>query len=996
MITDLIINSGIQFINIPINLTEDITNKIKKSFSEKLIEETDDGDIYDLKEVYYWEQAEVFIDKKTINPEAFTRYGSLNPRDIKREYVELIDEEKIYSISGTEALKVCEKHWIPLPFFRIRQDVSQPFHHGPTSWCRMNIQPLLDTKNNTTHVMTLAFDTNSTTEDNDYNLPRPTDANDNGSERFKCVVESSHAPAFFNDHRLWEWMYNLYWIDEDYAKRYDNELRHVGIYHTLVELLNRINVFPEIGLLSGDNKIDIGLTLDIGNSRTCGLICEKSKPFESTPFDFTTARKLQIRNLSSPHLVYEDPFEMQVAFSEENFGNPVAQEYDNVFNWPSLIRVGPEAVELSSIFESEDSQASLSSPKRYLWDIKPVKVPWIKVDKEGRLGYHDKVNIRENALYGISQFITSEGKFIKESEKEYLMAATESRYSRSSLMMFSIYEILLHTISQINSPDFRKDLGNSTYRRVLKDIVVTCPTAMTLQEQHTLRKAVKESFQLINQTLDNCVDFKDVKFEVFPALPSLDPEKHDSNPWKYDEATCSQIAFLYGELVQKYKSNQNLFFDLNGRYRDNSENKTINIASIDIGGGTTDFMICNYSYDQEAEVPYIKPKPLFWEGFNVAGDDIVKRVIEKVLIPSIHRDIELKNGHNIVSVLNELFGQNLGGQTALNKIYRKQFANLIASPVAYKVFETITNFSGETHTFKLDEVFGKYGEPKSGLIKHINSIISLKTGVDNYDVKNVEILVDENSINSGINDVIGEVLNQLSYLISFFDCDIVLLSGRPSRLPIITQILSSTLNFGVDKVINLGDYRFGNWYPFANSSGYVNDPKSTVCVGALIAYLNQNGLLPGLRFNFENMINVQSTAKYFGIIDYSNTNLRIKETDLLLSPKIETTNLKFYGQPISIGMKQLKSQEWTATPLYMFDFVDNEKKSRLNNQFHFPYHITLRKKSSTGEFIDKSNIEVVDNNGVPIDSHNFKFMLRTSRSFDLHWNDSGSFITRIE
>jgi hypothetical protein len=996
MITDLIINSGIQFINIPINLSEDITNRVKKSFSEKLIDQTDDGDIYELKEAYYWEQNEIYIDKKTINPEAYSRYGSLNPKDIRREYIEPIDEEKVYSISGTEALQISEKHWIPVPFFRIRQDVLQPFHHGPNSWCRMNIQPQLDTKKNTTHILTLGFDTNTTKDESEYNLPRITDANDNGSERFKCVTEFNHATAFYNDYRLWNWMLNLYWIDEERASKFENELRHVGIYHTIIELLNSINAFPEVGLLGGENKIDVGLTLDIGNSRTCGLICEKSKPFESTPFEFTTARKLQIRNLSSPNLIYEDPFEMQVAFSEENFGNPVAQEYEDIFKWPSLLRIGPEAVELASIFENEDSQASLSSPKRYLWDVKPVKVPWIKVDKESRLGYHDTVNIRENALYGISQHITSEGKFIRETERDYLMAATESRYSRSSLMMFSIYEILLHSICQINNPEFRKDLGNSTYRRVLKDIVVTCPTAMTLQEQHTLGKAVKDAAQLIKRTIGDSVDFKDIKIEIFPELPNLDPEQKENNPWKYDEATCSQIAFLYGELVHKYKSNHHLFFDLNGRIRKDNFDKSINIASIDIGGGTTDFMICNYSYNQDAEVPFIKPVPLFWEGFNVAGDDIAKRIIEKILIPSIHKDIEDKKGKNIVSVLNELFGQNLGGQTAINKIYRKQFANLIASPVAYKVFNLITNSSGENHTFKLSEVFDTYGKPKSGLIKYINDTISYKTGLESYDIKEVEILADENSVNTGIKDVVGDVLNQLSYLVSFFDCDIVLLSGRPSRLPIITDILSYNLNFSIDKIVNLGDYRFGNWYPFANSSGYVNDPKSSVCVGALIAYLNQNGILPSMRFNFEELNNVQSTAKFFGLIDYSKAHLRIKERDLLLSPEIEKAKFKFFGEPISIGMKQLKSEEWTATPLYVFDFVDNEKKAKLNRQFQFPYHITIKKKFNQGEFMSKNNIEVLDNKRMPIDSHNFNFMLRTSRTQHLHWKDSGSFITKIE
>lgn len=996
MITDLIINSGIQYISIPVNLSEDVCNKVKRSFSEVFIEQTKDGQIYELKEAFYWEEHELFIDKKSINPEAYSRYGSLNPKDIKKDYVDIIDEESLFSINGSEALYICEKHWIPVPYFRIRQDVNNPFHHGPENWCRMNIQPNYNDKTKTTHIITFAFDTHSKQDDANYSQPIINDANDNGSERFKCVSEFNHAPSFFNSAKLWEWMYNLYWLKEDYGKRYNIELRHVAIYHTLISLLHKVDAFPEIGLLSGENKIEVGLTLDIGNSRTCGLICEKSKPFESSPFDFTSARKLQLRNLSIPHQVHEEPFDMQIAFSEEKFGNPAVVEYGDVFEWPSLVRVGPEAVALTSIFESEDSQATLSSPKRYLWDKKPVKVPWIKVDTQGRLGYHDKVNIRENALYGIAELVTSDGKLIKESEKDMLMAAGESRFSRSSLMMFSIYEILLHAISQINDHEFRKDLGNSTYRRVLKDIVVTCPTAMTVQEQHTLIKAVKDATQLLQQTMQDKLETLDTKIEVYPPQPSLQPDRQNENTWKYDEATCSQLAYLYGELVHKYKANQKLFFDLNGRYRDNDKNKTLNIASIDIGGGTTDFMICNYSFDAEADVPFIKPDPIFWEGFNIAGDDIVKRIIEKIMIPSIHADIEKKKGVNIVAIVNELFGQNIGGQTAINKIYRKQFANLIASPVAFTIFEKISTSDKIAHDFSLKEVFEKFGKPESGLISYINEAVRFKANIPDYDIMDLEISFDTSSINQGIKDVIGEVLNQLSYLISFFDCDIILLSGRPSRLPIVTDILSTTLNFGMNKIVNLGDYRFGNWYPFANSTGYVNDPKSTVCVGALIAYLNENGNLPQLKFNFENLNKVTTTANYFGIIDYSKTDLRINQKDIVLSPNIEKGEFKFYGEPISIGIRQLESEDWTATPLYIFDFLDHDRKAKMNKNYQFPYKIKVSKKVKEGEFISKNNIEVFDNKGVPIDAHNFNFMLRTSRSLQLHWKDSGSFITRIE
>ena len=997
MVTDLIINSGIQYVSIPINLNDEVLSKVKLNFSEKLIRQTDEGDVFELIEAYFWDEEEIFIDKSSINVEAYSRYGSLNSADINRNYVQEIDEDEIYSVSAKEALTMCEGHWVPVPYFRIRQEVDMPFHHGPENWCRMNIQPSVDEEKNTTHVLVLAFDTHSHENSSTYNNPRSNDANDNGSERFKCVSEKKHAPKFFTAESLWDWMFNLYWLDPKYAGRFDQNLRFVAVYHTIIHLLDSVGGFPEVGLLSGENVIEVGLTIDIGNSRTCGLICEKSRPFDSMPFDFTAARKMQIRNLSKPHKVHDDPFEMQVAFSEEKFGNPATELIDDVFDWPSLVRVGKEAIDLTSIFESQDSQAAISSPKRYLWDKKPVKVPWIKVDKEGRMGYHDSVQIRKNALYGIAEYVTSEGRFIKDSDIGSWMGATESRFSRASIMMFAFYEIYLHVISQINDHEFRRDLGNSTYRRILKDVVVTCPTAMTVQEQYALRKSAKDAIKLMEKTMDGIVDFKGVQIEVSPALPSLDIDNQDKNPWKYDEATCSQLAFMYGELVYKYKSKHELFFDLHGKFRNESDQKSINVASIDIGGGTTDLMICNYSYDKDAAVPFLTPNPIFWEGFSLAGDDIVKRLIERIVIPTINLDLNEKGGKNVVSVITELFGQNIGGQSAMQKIYRRQFANLIANSIVYKIFDHLINSSKTSHTFSVEDVFEEYGRPESGLIQYINETISNRTGISEYDIRKLVISLDENSVNEGIKDVMGDVLDQMSFLISHFDCDILLLSGRPSRLPVISDIITSTQNLGNNIIVNLGDYRFGNWYPFANSSGYVKDPKSTVCVGALIAYLNEISRLPSMRFDLSKLDKITTTAKFLGVINFNQGKGVIKSTDVIFGPKQKKKGeLQFYGEPISIGMRQLESEDWIATSLYSFDFKDDERKTKVCNSHDFPFKLRFARTLSNGEFFSKDDIEIEDKNGTPIDNHNFDFLLRTSSSSQTHWKDNGSFITRIE
>jgi hypothetical protein len=996
MNTDLIINTGIQFITRRLTLNDALVNSVHQNFSEQIEESRSDGDVYRLIHPYFWQEEEMYLDPDSINAEAYTIYGLLEPSRIRREFIREVPEDEVYRIRGREALDICLGHWIPLPYFRIRHNTRDPFHHGPEHWCRAMLERLPLEEDGFTHALTLAFDTTEADyESGDYVQPHLVDASDNGSERFKCVIEKRQAPKFFTSSLLNDWMFNLYWLPGVSRSSANYRLRHLGVYHVFIQLLKEAEALPEVGLLSGANRIEVGLTLDIGNSRTCGLICEKSRPYDSAPFDFTLARKLRIRNLSSPQQVCDDPFEMQVAFAEERFGNEASEEAGSVFSWPSLLRVGPEAIALTSIFESADYQATMSSPKRYLWDRNAVKVPWIKVDRDGRLGYHTDVDVRKSAMYGIAQYMTSEGRVIGPKDRDRWFPATESRYSRSSLMTMAIYEILLHAISQINDPDFRRDMGNSTFRRVLKDVVITCPTAMTIQEQYQLRKAAGDAIYLLERSAGNKLNVNEIK--VHPDLPNIDPDSSLENPWKVDEATCSQLAYLYGELVHKFHGNKDLFFKIWGKDRSkvgSQPQRSVNIASIDIGGGTTDLMICNYQNDITSELPVVQPDPLFWEGFNIAGDDIVRRIIELLLLPAIETELKERGGSQIGNTLSQLFGQNSGGQTAQQKIYRRQFANQVAAPFAYVALDHIISNGSLNEEIQIGEIFKQYPRPKNGLIEYINKTIARNTGILEFDLESLRVQLNNAQINQGVRDIMTEVINQLGHLIAQFDCDLILLSGRPSRLPVIREVLLESLLFSPDKIVCLGDYRFGQWYPFANSGGYVKDPKSTVCVGALVAYLNDCGRLPGMRFELSKLHGIASTATFIGVMDSAKE--RINEDDVLVGPERNGGEFRFFGEPVVIGFRQLQIPDWIASPLYVFDFLDEESKSKVYAEGNrYPFKVTVRRQGITGEFLDLKDFTVIDAAGRMIENRRFEFALRTTIKHQLHWRDSGSFITKL-
>ncbi len=59
---------------------------------------------------------------------------------------------------------------------------------------------------------------------------------------------------------------------------------------------------------------------------------------------------------------------------------------------------------------------------------------------------------------------------------------------------------------------------------------------------------------------------------------------------------------------------------------------SVRVASIDVGGGTTDLMVTTYYLrDKRA----LNPVQNFREGFRIAGDDVLSGVTEQMILPAI-------------------------------------------------------------------------------------------------------------------------------------------------------------------------------------------------------------------------------------------------------------------------------------------------------------------------------------------------------------------------
>ncbi len=1018
----LIANSGIQFIkfeNVEINPNNDVAKRLR-------FHEWYDPDAFRkyIGYAYKINMHDILVDENNLKREGFLTDGKLDEDNLNVNLLpELTEGEDAFSVHDiTSALDLYKDEWLPLPFFETNNGIIQGIN--PTNWCRIKFLHKNTVKSVSTYDVVLAFDTKSIYDEEQFETPYFF-----GNERakvFELCKDKQMILNYCSDD-------NSNWVDEYLIKLVHNgELpeafptyKYLANYIFLVYYLGCLDILPSIKLFADKDveKIDTDLVLDVGNSRTCGLIFDssaKGKPF-------TQVSKLKLQDLSIPNQRHDEPFAMRLAFHKANFGEI---GYNNKqFVWPSILRLGKEADRLIYLstnrdIEGENKVTNHSSPKRYLWDDAPTNVQWEYVRLEGDFP------IKSIYFEGISEQFNSDGSFNPTSD-----FGAKSVYSRKSLMTFVYLEILAHAYSQINSYDFRSNYGNINKPRRIKRVLITCPTAMPIQERIVLRQCAEEASIVLKRfyedTYNEDFDMKNYvdKIEVIPPVKDLKSnmgDVQDLKDWGYDEATSVQLVFLYAEIAQRYIGKGKEYFNLYGKHRKGlGSDKTLTIASIDIGAGTTDLMICAYQCSESGKT-ILTPTPLYGESFYYAGDDLLKEIIHQVLLEGMDSNtsennrggsvlekayvgiikyyLEENNVSNIEEKLAGFFGEDSNLMNYTVKRLRRDFNIQILVPIALKYIE-LTQKEAEKQTLSFEDFFPIH-KPSAELLEHFRATF----GVPFEDIK---WNFNKENVNRVVISCFDDLLKQISSIIYAYGADFVLLAGKPMSLNVFRDLFLKYYPVPPDRLITLNDYRVGKWYPFHDGNGYFEDQKSIVAVGAMIGLMGGRlDMLNGFMFNMDVMKKeMLSTAKYMGL--YNVTTKQVEES--FLTPNENKSNIRVYGLPISLGCKQLDSNIYLARPLYELDFNDkaiiekiqkrqsitdanlindelNRYKENIKRNMPLTFKIYRDYRSNRENIYIES---ILDKDREELSPLFFRIGLRTLPENKVYWLDTGEFTLSI-
>ncbi|MGM3172568.1 virulence factor SrfB [Dickeya lacustris] len=984
----LIQNSGIQFLDFALKLPPS-----RASFANRFVRKSANGPLLRL----------------TYN-ENNGKYALPNATQVLPEAV---NPESSYTLE--QSLKLLNKVWLPLPFFRFNP--PRTFMGGPNNWARVQILELAEPDDDGhTHRLCLAFDTRVYAEHQDLELLAPCETDIHSGRLFTLAHHNEELEEFLDQTWVDGWLRETF---SQQAMQVENrkprdirqnlrEFEYQAHYLNLLDIMVTLLDIPEIRLTSStlqEPAINVDLILDVGNSHTAGILVEDHAD-ESNGLKQTY--ELQIRDLSQPHYLYNELFDSRVEFAQANFGKQsfsFESGRDDAFVWPSIIRVGREASRLALQRQSTDGSSGISSPRRYLWDEEPYGPGW---------RFSQTVNSRQPeplaTAMPLTMLVNDEGQPLFSQPLEERLPVFDPHYSRSSVMTFMLVELLAQALMQMNSAAQRMKMIHTHAPRQLRNIILTLPSAMPKPEREIFRRRMIEAIGLVWKAMGwhpMDEDFLTPEGRHKSSMPIPDVQM------EWDEATCGQMVYLYNEAQVNFGGRAEAFFASMARpdkelADDELPGKTLRIASIDIGGGTTDLAITQYWLDDGvgSNVKII-PRLLFREGFKVAGDDILLDVIQLYILPALQAALKKAGVTSPDGVMTRLFGSEgrMDGQLTL----RQQVTLQIFIPIGQAVLEAYEQFDPLDLNAEIDTLFGELleQEPTRKVLEYVNSEIQRERPDEEtpFDILQVPLILRLSKLHGEFlsNRMnITQHLRLMSEVVSLYACDILLLTGRPSRFPGIQALFRHLQPLPINRMMSLDGYHTSDWYPF-NKRGRIENPKSTAAVGAMLCLLALDLRLPGFYFkagDFE----PYSTVRYLGMLDNGNTlttdNVYYNDIDL------DDADFTLNAQPgfevrgsLCLGFRQLDNERWPASPLYSLSIVDPElaRKVAGDSVLRVRLNVVPGDTYFCGDNVTPERFEIAEavlGSGHTLSPHQLRLKLNTLSStvsgIAHYWIDSGS------
>lgn len=782
------------------------------------------------------------------------------------------------------------------------------------------------------------------------------------------------------------------------------------------EIESRLSVLWE--RRGGADVVEVDLIVDLGNSRTVAILLEAPAPGENQPFD-KRAKSLRFlprgtqyepsqdsaEDIIESYLILHRPIfasmeppasEDKISDAWEAYNDPRTGRrlfrkkrilpHTFVELSPALIGGGrsPDGAAriLASLSLDHDARFSLSSPKRYAWDERLV-------GEDGTTFWKQIPNRTDpdippdffDDLRGLIRVFMDPGGLDWDIEnppdpEDFRgMPFTSSRpnYPRRDAICWFALSIIEQAYRQINAPEYLKMSENGSLPRRLRNIRVTYPAGWTAQERENYLKQWQRAINLF--TLTRFEDHRPV-----PLTPRGDggmrPRLAEEN---MDEAVCSQLPILFADL-KALGGDGTVWSNLYGIQDE------VVVMNVDIGGGTTDLAIINYKISRGAgdqprggmlmkkTAVSLEPQLLFRYGSKIAGDSLVKTIIERILIPTWIRAGGLDQYADVPDALewierlfkapshSSFLGVDPKASQRLMRVARLVFIPLVN--------EWLTRLGKQGETWEPLEV-AKYVDPTTvnDLNELVDRTIRGKTAQGNYywrgrafPIEDTFLKCDRQKITDCIQDTFGGLFDSLTPLLARFNCHLVIVSGKPSELTQVRDMIVEAFPILPQRIIQVKNFPAGTWYPGSMFDGRIPDAKTCTVVGAALYQDICNGALDSFSIKQPGET-VFSRQYYWGLIwptmlpadFFARKNLLFSPADYPGPAKDRDTitmerAFDFFPLNTRIGRQNLRSSSIGPDPVYQLQWRPRDRVAK--SEVYVKLKLRWVSRLGAGEYLE--------------------------------------------
>ena len=436
-----------------------------------------------------------------------------------------------------------------------------------------------------------------------------------------------------------------------------------------------------------------------------------------------------------------------------------------------------------------------SSAKRFFWDSAPSHKEWSVVPN-----YGDENFGKPGRFEGLSGLMLRFLELPGSHTSRPSIAPANPNYPRRDTLTWTILAILETTHRSINSESWVKQAGVFQRRRI-RNVIGTYPSGWTKTEIAEYQAKWQQAVDIYMTT------------HVQPG------DKPVGLVMKLDESVASQIPILYSCMTRMAtnKVGEN-WIAVNGVSGGKHAHPVLRIMNIDIGGGTSDVSIVEYTDKAPGMFVDLHATVLFKDSSTIAaGDVLLKKVVEQIVIGEL-----IKTAADPDVMRTEFRRYFTKTANVAEKAKRVSLMISVLIPMATLLLRQRGDEKpldcNPFHAGVQSEVWNEFKAQFGLELKH-NSPITVKA-------KEFDALVVE---------VFGVYLRSLAKHASAFDVHMLFVCGKPSEQPIIREMIERLIPVPIERIQFARGFKAGNWYPFSDDGdSAIRDAKTVTCVGAAL------------------------------------------------------------------------------------------------------------------------------------------------------------------